>query len=197
MAVTSTTATTAIDVCNRALVLIGASPMTSFEDGTNEALVAVNLYEDTCRATLVNTRWRFAIDQRALNRLTSEPTGRWDAAYLIPAESLFVHAVTVNDAPIQYDIFGNMVYCDATTNDTVIADYNFRPTEAKFPSYFVQALVYELAGQFALGIARDDALSSMMFNNARFYMQRARTMDSQQQTTRKLITNRFIVSRRS
>ena len=165
MAVTSTTATTAIDVCNRALVLIGASPMTSFEDGTNEALVAVNLYEDTCRATLVNTRWRFATDQRALNRLTSEPTGRWDAAYLIPAESLFVHAVTVNDAPIQYDIFGNMVYCDATTNDT--------------------------------GIARDDALSSMMFNNARFYMQRARTMDSQQQTTRKLITNRFIVSRRS
>ena len=69
------------------------------------------------------------------------------------------------------------------TADTVIADYNFRPTEAKFPSYFVQALVYELAGQFALGIARDDALSRMMFNNARFYMQRARTIDSQQQTT--------------
>ena len=35
--------------------------MTSFEDGTNEALVAVKRYEDTCRATLVNTRWRFAL----------------------------------------------------------------------------------------------------------------------------------------
>ena len=69
MAVTSTTATTAIDVCNRALVLIGASPMTSFEDGSNEALVAVNLYEDTCRSTLVNTRWRFASNQKILNRL--------------------------------------------------------------------------------------------------------------------------------
>ena len=197
MAVTSTSATTPIGICNRALVLIGASPMTSFEDGTNEALVAVNLYEDTCRATLVNTRWRFATDQRILNRLTDEPTGRWDAGYLIPAESLFVHAVTVNDSPIKYDVFGNHIYCDATEIDVVIADYNFRQLEAKFPSYFIQALVYELAGQFALGIARDDALSQMMFNNARFYMQKARTMDSQQQTTRKLITNRFIVTRRS
>ena len=69
MAVTSTTATTAIDVCNRALVLIGASPMT-FEDGTNEALVAVNLYEDTCRSALVNTRWRFASNQKVLGRLS-------------------------------------------------------------------------------------------------------------------------------
>jgi len=197
MAVKSTTATTPIDICNRALVLIGASPMTSFEDGTNEALVAVNLYEDTCRSTLVNSRWRFATDQRILNRLTDTPTGRWDAGYLIPAESLYVHTVTVSDSPIKYDIFGNYVYCDATTTDVVIADYSFRQSEAKFPSYFVQALVYELSAQFALGIARDEGLSSMMFNNAKFYLQKARTMDSQQQTTKKLVTNRFIVSRRS
>ena len=89
MAVTSTTATTAIDVCNRALVLIGASPMTSFEDGTNEALVAVNLYEDTCRSTLVNTRWRFASNQKILNRLSDEPTGRFDSAYSLPSDAIF------------------------------------------------------------------------------------------------------------
>ena len=197
MAVTSTTATTAIDVCNRALVLIGASPMTSFEDGTNESLVAVNLYEDTCRSALVNTRWRFATNQAILSRLTDSPTGRWDSAYQIPVSSIYVHAITVNDTPIKYDIFGSYVYNDATVNDVVIADFSFRQTEPNFPSYFTQALVYELAGQFALGIARDEGLSRMMFDNARFYMQKARTMDSQQQTTKKLITNRFIVSRRS
>ena len=197
MAVTSTTATTAIDVCNRALVLIGASPMTSFEDGTNEALVAVNLYEDTCRSALVNTRWRFASNQKVLGRLSDAPTGRFEAGYALPSDSLYVHTLTVNKSPIKFDIYGAVAFCDATVNDEVIADYSFRQTEVNFPSYFTQALVYELAGQFALGIARDEGLSTMMFNNARFFMQKARTMDSQQQTTRKLNTSRFITERRS
>ena len=197
MAVTSTTATTAIDVCNRALVLIGASPMTSFEDGTNEALVAVNLYEDTTRSALVNTRWRFASNQQLLNRLSDAPTGRYDSAYAIPSSSIYVHTLTVNKSPIQFDIYGRTAFCDATVNDEVIADFSFRQTEVNFPSYFTQALVYELAGQFALGIARDEGLSNMMFTNARFFMQKARTMDSQQQTTRKLNTSRFIKERRS
>ena len=45
MAVTSTPAQSAIDVCSRALILIGADPITSFDDGNNEALIASNMYE--------------------------------------------------------------------------------------------------------------------------------------------------------
>ena len=43
----STAANSAIDICSRALILIGADPITSFEDDTTEALVASNMYEDT------------------------------------------------------------------------------------------------------------------------------------------------------
>ena len=57
MALTSTTANSPIDICSRALILIGAEPITSFEDGNTEALVAVNMYEDIARASLVNKRW--------------------------------------------------------------------------------------------------------------------------------------------
>ena len=84
MAVTSTPANTSIDICSRALILIGAEPITSFDDGNNEALIASNMYEDVARAALVNSRWRFSTNQAVLNRLTSEPTGRYDAAYQLP-----------------------------------------------------------------------------------------------------------------
>ena len=77
----STSATSPIDICTRSLVLIGAQPITSFSDGSNEALVAVNLYEDTIQASLVNTRWRFAVNQAIGNRLSDEPTGRYNSAY--------------------------------------------------------------------------------------------------------------------
>ena len=43
---TSTAANSAIDIASRALVLIGAEPITSFDSGSNEAVVASNMYED-------------------------------------------------------------------------------------------------------------------------------------------------------
>ena len=60
MAVSSTPSNSPIDVCSRALILIGAEPIASFGDNTNEALVATNMYEDIARSALVNSRWRFA-----------------------------------------------------------------------------------------------------------------------------------------
>ena len=56
--------------------MIGADPITSFDDGTTEALVAVNMYEDVARASLVNASWRFSTNQAVLNRLTDAPTGQ-------------------------------------------------------------------------------------------------------------------------
>ena len=102
MPVTSTSADSPVDVSSRALILIGAEPLTSFDDGTNEALVASSTYEDVARAGLVNTRWRFATKQAQLSRLSDAPTGRYDAAYQLPSDSLMLHAVTVNDYPILY-----------------------------------------------------------------------------------------------
>jgi len=46
MAVTSTSADSPVDVSSRALILIGAEPITSFDDGNNEALVSIKLYRD-------------------------------------------------------------------------------------------------------------------------------------------------------
>ena len=46
---TSTAANSAIDIASRALVLIGAEPITAFGSSSTESLVATNMYEDTLR----------------------------------------------------------------------------------------------------------------------------------------------------
>ena len=60
-------AITKIDICARALVMIGAQPITSFTDGSTEALVANNVYEDITKASLTRHRWRFATTQATLS----------------------------------------------------------------------------------------------------------------------------------
>jgi len=194
---TSTVANSAIDIASRALVLIGAEPITSFDSSSTEALVASNMYEDTVRATLATARWRFATEQAVLNQLTNTPTGRFDIAHQLPSDLLILHAVTINDRLIEYTVYGDKVFSDSTTNDTLIADYTFRAEEVNFPSYFSLALQYSLASIFATSIARDDRLMQIMETKANMLMAKARNLDSQQQTTRRLSTSRFITDRRS
>jgi len=197
MAVSSTHASSPIDVCSRALILIGAEPITSFDDGNNEALIASNMYEDVARSALVNCRWRFATNQAVMNRLSEAPTGRFDAAYQLPSGWLMTHAVTVNDTPIQYQTYGSKLFCDESASSELVLDYTYRAEEQDWPSYFTVAVQYELAAVFAVGLARDQGLAGLMAQQAQIFMIKARGLDSQQQTTRKLNTNRFISNRRT
>jgi hypothetical protein len=190
-------ANTPIKICSRALILIGDEPLSSFEDGTAASDVADAMYEDIARACLVNTRWRFATKQEQLSRLVSAPTGRFDAAYQLPSDNLMVNAVTVNDHPIVYDIYGDKVFCDASENETLIADYIYRADEADWPPYFTIAVEYAMAVVFATSVARDSSMSQLMERRAAVQMMQARRLDAQQQTTRKLNTSRFIAQRLS
>jgi len=190
-------ANTPIKICSRASLLIGGDAIQSFEDGTAEATVSSAMNEDMARSALTNSRWRFATDQAILNRLADAPTGRFDAAYQLPSEFIMLSAVTVDERPIKYDLYGSKVFCDAVATDTVIADYVFRADESTWPPYFVTAVEYMMAGVLAVSVARDATLASLMDNKANFQMIQARRLHSQQQTTRKLDTSRFIAERRS
>ena len=190
-------ANTPIKVCSRALILIGEEGISSFNDGTAQSDVADAMYEDVARASLTNTRWRFATAQAQLNRLAAAPDGRYSAAYQLPANMLMLSAVTVQDHPIKYDTYGSKVFCDASDTDVLIADYIYRADEADWPAYFTIAVEYAMAAVFAVSIARDAQMSQMMEQKAQFHMIQARRLDSQQQTSRKLNTSRFIAQRRS
>ena len=190
-------ANTAIKVCSRASILMGGSPITSFADGSAEADVCDAMYEDIARASLTNTRWRFATNQATLSRLVAPPTGRWDAAYQLPSGTLTVSAVTVNDYPIGYDTYGDKIYCNANDTDSVVADYIFRATEAEWPSYFTVAVEYAMAAVLAISVARDGSLAQMLEQKGAILMAQARNRDSQRQTTKRLDTSRFIAQRRS
>ena len=190
-------ANTPIKVSSRALILIGEEGISSFEDGSAQSDVANAMYEDVARTALTNSRWRFATKQAVLNRVVSAPTGRFDAAYQMPGDLLMLSAVTVGDHPIKYDTYGDKVFCDASENDELVADYIYRADEADWPSFFVIAVEYAMAAVFAVSIARDASLAGLMEQKAQLYMIQARRLDSQQQTNRKLNTSRFIAQRRS
>jgi len=193
-------ATTNIDICARALVMIGAQPITSFSDGSTEALVASNIYEDITKAALTRCRWRFSTTQQTLSLLAEAPTGRYDYGYQIPTdpEVLQINTITVNDIVIPYSRYKDYIYVNGYgSNNTLIMDYIYRVDEGYFPPHFILALEYELASIFAGSVARDSAMIRQFKELAERQFLVAKNIDAQETTTKVLDSNRFINLRRS
>ena len=193
-------ATTKIDICARALIMIGAQPISSFSDGSTEALVASNIYDDVLEASLTRHRWRFATTQQQLSLLTSTPTGRYDYAYQVPTSPavLQIITLTVNDYVIPYSRYQNYIYLNGYgANNEVIMDYIYKVDEQYFPPHFRLALEYELAALFAGSVARDNGLIEQFKTLSERQFLIARNIDSTETTSKVLDTNRFINARRS
>ena len=193
-------ATTDIDICARALVMIGAQPISSFSDGSTEALVASNIYDDVVEASLTRHRWRFATTQAELSLLTNTPTGRYDYAYQVPTSPavLQIITLTVNDYVIPYSRYQNYIYLNGYgSSSKVVMDYIYKVGEEYFPPHFRLALEYELAAIFAGSVARDSKMIEQFKNLSERQFLIAKNIDSAETTSKVLDTNRFTNLRRS
>jgi hypothetical protein len=187
-------APTKFDICSRALTRVGAKPIVSFDEATAEAIVAAREYEPKVQEALSAHPWRFATDQRVLNKLQDVPAGRWGFAYQAPSQVLTVHTVTLGDVPIEYDRYGDKIFTNE--DGQLVIDYTFRAAEATWGTLFTAALTEELAAIFALALARDQGLHDTLYNKAEEVLwPRARLRESQQQTTRRMKSGRYIAVR--
>ena len=111
---------------------------------------------------------------------------------------LQIIAVTVNDFNINYNRYEDKIYVDDYgSSSTLVMDYIFRQDESKFPPYFRLALEFQLASIYAGAIARDTAMIKEFSERAERQYLIAKNIDSQETTTNKLDTNRFISLRQS
>ena len=180
-----------VDICNKGLVLVGANTIGSFTESSVESTVANQLYESTLENLLTRCRWRFASKQAQLSYNTTSPLARWESSHAVPSDALLIHTLTVSDDVIRYDRYNDELMSDASSTDSVICDYTFQPSEAAFPAYFKQTLVFELASLFAGAIARNDNLSDLYHKRSLTQMAVAKSVDAQAQTVRRLDINRF------
>jgi len=187
-------ATTKVDICARALILVGASPITSFDDGSTEALVASNIYTDIAEAALCRQRWRFATTHAQPSLIIAATTGRYKNAYQMTTDPavLQINTLTVNDYVIAYDRYKDKIYLNGHgSTSTVIMDYIFKVEEEFFPAHFRLALEYQLAAVFAGSVARDNDMIKSFTELAERQFMVSKHIDSVEKTNAKLDLKRF------
>jgi hypothetical protein len=167
----------AVDICSSALVLIGADTIDTFEDGTNEALVAAKLYDNTVKSCLTEHRWNFAVDQKQASKLTAAPADKWSVQYQLPAGLLQLDDTNPNW--IKYELYNSeRLYSDF--DGELWIEGTYRVDESLFPFAFREYLEYRLAAKFAIPVADDEVLADRMLSQAEAYQRKAKQADSKQ-----------------
>ena len=186
-------ARTDIEIAQRAMVLVGLEPLTSFTDNSDEALVMNTLYEDMVEDCLAQHSWKFATGQKQLSRLTAAPLDRWDAAYALPTAPavMQVHTVTIDDVVQQYAIYERYIYINADANDDVVLNYMFRVDTQYWPPAFALWVIYRLASILGLSVTRNAEVAESYVQLAQQQFRMAKARDSQQVTTSGLRLTRY------
>lgn len=175
-------ALSAIALCSRALLRIGASTIASFDDGTAESEVAANLYPSIRDALLSSHPWSFATGQVALARLIAEPVADFAYAHQVPADFLRALSAGVSGRSqgLVYRLAESRLHSDS---EEVVLSYVFRPDEPSFPPFFDQALIARLAAEFCIPLTESTTRAELLFRLAEDEFRRARLIDGQQHPT--------------
>ncbi len=170
-----------IALCSRALIKIGAAPITSFDDGSAESEIAGALYAQLRDALLSAYAWSFASGQLALDQLAVTPVADYDYAYQLPND--FLRALSAGSGTrgrgLNYRIVSGALHTNAPD---VVLTYIFRPDESSFPPYFDAALIAKLSAEFTIPVTESTSRSETMMRMAEREFERARQIDAQQDT---------------
>jgi hypothetical protein len=168
-----------IGLCARALVRLGAAPITSFNDGKAESEIAGILYGSVRDALLSAYPWSFASGQMALTPLVNTPVADYAYAYQLPND--FLRAISAGSGGRgrgrHYRITRGELHCN---DSAVTLTYIFRPEEEEFPAWFDSALIARLSAEFCIPVTENTSRAESLFRLAEQEFARARQIDAQQ-----------------
>lgn len=173
----------ALVLCSRALLKIGAQAIASLDEGTAEAEVAATLYPAVRDALLSSHPWSFATAQASLPRLAARPAADFAHAFQLPPG--FLRALSAG-APgsgrgLVYRILEDRLHTDAAQ---VTLTYIFRPDESAFPPFFAAALATRLAAEFCVPLTENTSRAEALHRLAEAELRAARLADGQQASPR-------------
>ena len=176
-----------VDICNKALLSLGAKQIISLDDSQTEAVLCKQLYADLRDAVLQAHDWSFAIERVNLPKGGSDPTFRYANAFPLPSRVLYVwevNKVKHDDPTRDWQVEDNAIVTDDTS---VAAKWIKQVTDpSKFSPLFVQCLQARLAADMAIPVTSNLKLEESKWGLYTAKLKQATGRDGQQGKARRM-----------
>jgi hypothetical protein len=150
------------ELCNKALTLVGANPITNIDDDTNNARVVSRVYEISLRSILSECKWNFATKRAALSVVNTD-LAWYDSGetiiYQRPIDTIRIFGT--NDDAATWREEGNYIISDTTGLGVRYVYYLDVPDE--YPASFVEAFIDKLCSDIAFMILNSKTIAEAFF----------------------------------
>lgn len=181
-----------VDICNSALVKLGAEPINALSDNTKQARLCNSRYPFILKAVLRTAPWGFAVKRASLTPAVVTLEFGDEAAFQLPADCVKVWKL--NDGRVKYKIEGRHLLSDEIDEAEIFyVSSAISPTEMDF--VFMEAVACTLAADLAYSLTQSQSLMQGLLSMAEWWMTQARSYNSQEQTPDSFKFDSFLDSR--
>lgn len=182
-----------LDICNSALIKLGADLISDLTDNSKEARLCNHQYPRVLKAILRSAPWSFAIKRASLTPIVASLEFGSENVFQLPVDCVKVWKL-YDDRTSKYRIEGRRLLSDDLTTAEIFY-VSKGATPADYDDCFVEAVACALAADLAYPMTQSQALSQGLLQQADFYINQARSYNSQEGTPEDFVFDTFLNAR--
>ena len=164
-----------VDICSNALLMLGASPLNAFDEDSDRARLAANLWPVIRDMVLRSHPWNCAIKRVQLAPETGKPAFGWQRQFVLPADCLRVLNVANRH---EYELEGRFILANAMVLNL---RYVFRnEVVGSWDSLLVHAMTACMRVAFAYPVTEKTTLEQLVTQTLQPILKQARAIDGQE-----------------
>lgn len=173
-------ATSKVQICSNAMLLLGQESIASFSEASDRATLASNLWDNSRQAVLRSHPWNCAIKRDALAPDATAPAFDWTYQFTLPADCLRVLSVGQDGDVTEYKIEGRKILID--DNPAYLRYIYDNKDVASWDAMLVEAMTRYMAFSMSYPLTKSTSLRDSMFAEFNKLLKQAKAIDGQEDT---------------
>jgi hypothetical protein len=171
-------ATSKVEICNLALIELGADTIASLNDDTKEARACNLIYESERKKLLRSHPWNFAIGRQSLALLSTSPS--FEYLYQFPLPTDCIRALYLYNSREAFVVEGGYLLTNELAPKLIYIKDITDPNT--FDSAFVELFSLSLASKICYSITGSGSLKQALYQQMRAVKIDAKNFDGQEGT---------------
>jgi len=173
-------ATSDVQICSNALLLLGANPIASFDEDGAGARLSANLWALVRDTVLRSHPWNCATKRVALAPATPGPAFDWAYQFLLPGGWLRTMSVGLAGDTPEYEMSDGYILMDSPI---CYLRYVYSLVDVtRYESLLTMAMVAGMAANMAYPITKSQSQQDAMVKLYQFHLKQARSVNGMEDT---------------
>lgn len=184
-----------VDICNQALLKLGAKPrINSLTEDSENARICNTFYDSVRDAVLRSHPWNCAIERKQITALATDPIADYEKQYQQPTNPWCLRVLqvgTLNQQPVRWRPEGRKILADINSPKII---YIKRITDTnEFDTLLIDVLVLKLALKMAMPLTNSESIQRGLIDEIELIsLPEAKSVDGQEGSVQSMQVDTYI-----